>query len=184
MDPKQALDSRKFCMLMDDLARTWRDKKATEQDKEFRLTALFLWLEEQEADQEDEKARAPRRQAPPPPEVYQDPPGTEDDQLTPAQATLYAKLADEAKAATASQEEIVRQVIAEHIKPQVEQQGLRTLCVPLRWKGRAVSTNADRWKQCLEEAGIFANVIEWSHDPRSWRGPAPVPGVSIPMVLA
>ncbi len=38
------LDSRKFCMLMDVLARTWASKKATDEDKEMRLDAILPFI--------------------------------------------------------------------------------------------------------------------------------------------
>lgn len=41
MNAKALLDSRKFCLLMDDLARTWKDKKATDEDREMRLDAVL-----------------------------------------------------------------------------------------------------------------------------------------------
>ena len=41
MNAKQAMDSRRFCMLMDDLAVTWKKRGASDEDKEFRLAAVF-----------------------------------------------------------------------------------------------------------------------------------------------
>lgn len=102
--------------------------------------------------------------------------------MTPEQEAVYARRADEAAAAVMPAEDVIRQVIKEHIKPKYNA-GMRCFAVPMRWQKRAVTTNHDRWKQMLDEAGIYSNVLEWSYDPRSWQGPAPVPGQSIPMVL-
>lgn len=41
MNAKTLLDSRKFCLIADDFARTWKDKKATDDDKEMRLEAML-----------------------------------------------------------------------------------------------------------------------------------------------
>lgn len=41
MNAKQAMDSRRFCMLMDDLCATWNKRKASDEDKEFRLAAVL-----------------------------------------------------------------------------------------------------------------------------------------------
>lgn len=47
MNSDKLLDSRRFCLLMDDLARTWRDKKAKDEDKAYRLQAVLDFLGEQ-----------------------------------------------------------------------------------------------------------------------------------------
>ncbi len=41
MNAKSLLDSRKFCLLATDFAKTWLDKKASEDDKEMRLEAVL-----------------------------------------------------------------------------------------------------------------------------------------------
>lgn len=180
VNPKQWMDSRKFCMLMDDLAATWRNKKSSDEDKEFRLTALGLWFEAQEADVVDTKARVARPLSPPPAIAYEDPP--ESETMTPTEEARYARMADEAAAATVPSEEILRQVIKGYLKPAYNK-GFRCFDIPMRWKGRAVSTSADRWKQCLEAEGIQANELVWVKDDRTWRAPAPLPGGSVPLVL-
>lgn len=45
MNAKQLLDSRKFCLLATDFAKTWLDKKASEDDKEMRLEAVLTLLD-------------------------------------------------------------------------------------------------------------------------------------------
>ena len=44
MNAKQAMDSRRFCMLMDDLAATWKKRGASDEDKEFRLAAVLEFI--------------------------------------------------------------------------------------------------------------------------------------------
>ena len=44
MEAKSLMDSRKFCLLMDDLAGTWAKKRAPEEDKEYRLQAVLDFL--------------------------------------------------------------------------------------------------------------------------------------------
>lgn len=181
MDAKQAMDSRRFCLLMDDMARTWRDKKASDEDKEFRLAALLLFFEEKEADEETAKvqrATPPRR--PPAPEPFEPAPGGAE--MTPEEEKHFARLADEAAAANVPQETVIGWVIEDVVKPAVVQ-GRRTIAIPLKCRGRQVSMNHDRWMACLKQHGVYANAVEWSHDPRSWSGPAPVQGQSVPMVL-
>jgi hypothetical protein len=175
------MDSRRFCLLMDDLARTWRDKKAKDEDKEFRLAALMLFIEDKDADAEDARVRraAPAKRAADLP--YEEPAGSE--AMTAEEVERYARLADEAAASNVPQEQVIGEVIEGVVKPSV-QRGFRTVAVPLRWRGRAVSMNHDRWLSCLKQHGVYANAVEWAHDIRSWQGPPPVPGESVPLVLA
>lgn len=181
MDAKQAMDSRRFCLLMDDLARTWRDKKAKDEDKEFRLTALMLFIEDKEADAEDARARRAAPAKRPADMPYEEPAGSE--AMTAEEEARYAKLADEAAAANVPQEQVIGEVIEGVVKPEM-QQGRRTVAVPLRWRGRTVSMNHDRWLTCLKQHGVYVNAVEWTHDTRSWQGPAPVPGESVPLKLS
>ena len=44
MDAKSLMDSRKFCLLMDNLAGTWAKKRAPEADKEDQLQAVLDFL--------------------------------------------------------------------------------------------------------------------------------------------
>lgn len=181
MDAKQAMDSRRFCMLMDDLAATWRNKKSKDEDKEFRLTAVLLYIEDREADVVDTKSRVSRPLSPPPAIAYEDPP--ESETMTPDEEAMWARRADEAAKATVPSEVVLKQLIQGYIKPSYEK-GFRCFEVPMRWNGRAVSTSPDRWRQCLEAEGIQSNELVWVKDDRTWRAPPALPGSSIPLVLA
>lgn len=44
MNASQLMDSRRFCLLMDDLAGTWNKRRATDEDKEFRLQAVLDFI--------------------------------------------------------------------------------------------------------------------------------------------
>ena len=82
------------------------------------------------------------------------------------------EIAEEARINTLPQEGVVQDYINEVLKNQILAGG-RNLCIPLRWKGRALSFNADRWKAALEMAGLSFGEILWVKDDRTWVGKIP-----------
>lgn len=85
MNAKQLMDSRRFCLLMDDLAATWSKKRASDEDKEFRLQAVLDALGMVPAAVPAPVQMAPAPSGPPAP-----PPPSKDD--------LYAACIEYAKA--------------------------------------------------------------------------------------
>lgn len=98
------------------------------------------------------------------------------------EAQRVAQVADAMAAATVPRDVIVAEVIKEVVIP-AYQRGLRTICVPLRWKQRAVSVSGNVWGPCMRQAGIPFNELLWVYDQRSWQGPVPQPGVNQPLVI-
>lgn len=106
---------------------------------------------------------------------------SDDEAMTPKERAIARRMADEALAQTEPQEVMVSQVIKDVILPKYRA-GHRNFCIPLRWRGRAVSTNTDRWKQELERSGIYSDRLEWVVDERSWQGPRPSE-TELPLVI-
>lgn len=163
MNAKLLMDSRKFCLLMDDLARTWKDKKAKDEDKEMRLDAVLALVavkptqttyEAQIVAGEDGLKVVPVAKRPYKKRIKAAL------ALTPDEAKSYASLADRLKAEVPNVDERMLRMAKQYILPAV-QKGQLKVAVPNDFEGRPLPSSNKTWLKCLASIGIHREEIEW-----------------------
>ncbi len=165
MTAKQLLDSRKFCLLMDDLATTWKKRGSTEEDKEYRLAQIIEFLGGDNAQAQllqMQAAKLKAAQAGPSAEgAPADKAQLLEQMKAPLSAEETASLVAEAKANTpteASIQDVVNRAVEEVIKPNWATspniEGCKHFYVKASRHGQQVSFDVEKWKAALKQHSL------------------------------
>lgn len=144
MTAKELMDSRRFCLLMDDLAKTWKKRDASDEDKEYRLNAVIEFVSGQTI---VKPIHVPK------------PLDLEIDENVRAQAA-----AD--RASQISPQDIVNQAVLEVIVPNwastiMRDDGFKYFVVKSPRKGNAVSFDVEKWQVALKLHKLPFSSIEF-----------------------
>lgn len=157
MNAKTLMDSRKFCMAMDDLVRTW--KKGTDQDKELRLDAVLALVGPAPVVMIAPTTGIDGAKIDKPKRVYTKRVKAALD-LTPEETKTYAAMADKAKAEVPDVHARMARMMAAHVLPQVRA-GKLSIAIPNEFEGRPLPSSNKTWLQALQSIGIHREEIEW-----------------------
>lgn len=144
MNAESLMDSVKFRMLMDDLARAWKKRTTTDEERAYRLQQLLDCLPSVKGavGKALETGIAP------------------DGPLKPEEVNTYTALADQAARDAPNIPEKMARLMAQYVLPAVRK-GQMAVRIPETFEGRPLPSSNKVWLAALAAAGIAREEVEW-----------------------